>query len=40
MEEDSSEILDSSPSSYIINLSTVYILYVNLFIGLARHLVF
>ena len=40
MADDSSEIADSSPSSYIINLSTVHILYVNLFTSLACHIVF
>ena len=39
MADDSSEIVYSSPSSYIIYLSTVRILYVNRFTSSARHLV-
>ena len=40
MVDDSSEIAGSSSSSYIINVSTVHILYVNLFPSFTRHLVF
>ena len=40
MEDDSNEIADRSPSCSILNVNTVYILDVNLFTSLERHLAF